>query len=234
MIHFRTWNNRSVFRSDPQHPSPLILLQAELKERISEVDDDSVDSPEPPPAVPRRMVGVVRPTSIASEATIHRRSATASHYENVVKKDRKIFETIGVERKPAVALDGDVLAFIDMIRQLRAEFRAEDGATNPGVVTAVKLHASYPPHTEVKLEVDSVVFTAAIDTDLAAITAQVLVKLDREAGGVDQYTLKIFALQPRLLISRHLQVPVEVREQLAELCHNCGVRYVSCHSNKTL
>ena len=167
------------------------MLQAELKERISEVDDDSVDSPEPPPAVPRRMVGVVRPTSIASEATIHRRSATASHYENVVKKDRKIFETIGVERKPAVALDGDVLAFIDMIRQLRAEFRAGDGATNPGVVTAVKLHASYPPHTEVKLEVDSVVFTAAIDTDLAAITAQVLVKLDREAGGVDQYTLKI-------------------------------------------
>ena len=42
-----------------------------------------------------------------------------------------------------------------------------------------------------------------------------------------------FALQPRLLISRHLQFPVEVRKQLAELCHNCGVRYVSCH-NKIL
>ena len=46
----------------------ICVFQAELKERISEVDDDSVDSPEPPPPVPRRMVGVVRPTSVASEA----------------------------------------------------------------------------------------------------------------------------------------------------------------------
>ena len=84
-----------------------MIFQAELKERISEVDDDSVDSPEPPPPVPRRMVGVVRPTSVASEDTITRRSVTAANYENIVKKDRKIFENIGVERRPAVALDGE-------------------------------------------------------------------------------------------------------------------------------
>ena len=75
----------------------ICCFQAELKERISEVDDDSVDSPEPPPPVPRRMVGVVRPTSVASEDTITRRSVTAANYENIVKKDRKIFENIGVE-----------------------------------------------------------------------------------------------------------------------------------------
>ena len=97
----------------------ICCFQAELKERISEVDDDSVDSPEPPPPVPRRMVGVVRPTSVASEDTINRRSVTAANYENIVKKDRKIFETIGVERRPAMALDGEVLSFIAMVREVR-------------------------------------------------------------------------------------------------------------------
>ena len=62
------------------------------------------------------MIGVVRPTSFASAATIHRRSLAASNYESVVKKDRKIFETIGVERKPAVALDGEVIYFIEMVQ----------------------------------------------------------------------------------------------------------------------
>ena len=62
------------------------------------------------------MIGVVRPTSFASAATIHRRSLAASNYESVVKKDRKIFETIGVERKPAVALDGEVISFIEMVQ----------------------------------------------------------------------------------------------------------------------
>ena len=104
------------------------MFQAELKERISEVDDDSVvDSPEPPPPVPRRMVGVVRPTSVASEATITRRSVTAANYENIVKKDRKIFENIGVERRPAVALDGEVLSFITMVREARRTWRPTPG-----------------------------------------------------------------------------------------------------------
>ena len=57
-----------------------------------------------------------------------------------------------------------------------------------------------------------------------AVPDNKLTELGRKMAG--------FALQPRLLISRHLQFPVEVRKQLAELCHNCGVRYVSCHSNK--
>ena len=33
--------------------------------------------------------------------------------------------------------------------------------------------------------------------------------------------------QEQFLISRHLQFAVEVRKQLVELCHNCGVRCVS-------
>ena len=77
-----------------------------------------MDSPEPP-AIPRRMVGVVRPTSIASEATIQRRSMMVASYENVVKKDRRIFECIGAERKPAIAIDGEVLSFIEMVKTVR-------------------------------------------------------------------------------------------------------------------
>ena len=181
-----------------------MIFQAELKERISEVDDDSVDSPEPPPPVPRRMVGVVRPTSVASEDTITRRSVTAANYENIVKKDRKIFENIGVERRPAVALDGEVLSFIAMVKEVRRQFMAEDVDTNPGIVAAVKLHASYPPHTEVKLVVDtSVVFTAAIDTDLSAIIAQVLVKMDRDVGDVDRFLLGVSG-QAEYLLSGQL------------------------------
>ena len=169
------------------------------------MDDDSVvDSPEPPPPVPRRMVGVVRPTSVASEATITRRSVTAANYENIVKKDRKIFENIGVERRPAVALDGEVLSFITMVREVRRQFVAEDVETNPGIVAAVKLHASYPPHTEVKLVVDTnIVFTAAIDTDLSAIIAQVLVKMDRDVGDVDRFLLGVSG-QAEYLLSGQL------------------------------
>ena len=148
-----------------------------------------MDSPEPP-AIPRRMVGVVRPTSIASEATIQRRSLMVTNYENVVKKDRRIFECIGVERKPAIALDGEVLSFIEMVKTVRREFRHADTETNPGIVTAVKLSASYPPHTEVKLAVDSVVFTAAVESDLAVIVAAVLARQDRE-GRPEDFILKI-------------------------------------------
>ena len=172
-----------------------IYFQAELSGRINEVDDDSVDSPEPPtspaPVVPRRIVGVVRPTSFASEATIHRRSLAASQYENVVKKDRKIFETIGVERKPAVAIDGEVISFIDMVKEIRSQFRYDDSETNPGIVTAVRLRASYPPNTEVKLVIDKVVFTAAVESDLDAVIAQVLVKLEDADCDVSRFWLKI-------------------------------------------
>ena len=176
---------------DTNDPFSYMEQQAELTSRIEEVDDDSVDSPEPPPAVPRRMVGVVRPTSIASEATIYRRSMTASNYENIVKKDRKIFETIGVERKPARALDGEVISFIEMVQEVRRQYRHSDQETNPGLVTAVKLRASYPPHTEMKLRVDSTVFTAAVESELMVIIAQVLVKKEMDVGLVGDYTLKI-------------------------------------------
>ena len=176
---------------DTNDPFSYMEQQAELTSRIEEVDDDSVDSPEPPPTVPRRMVGVVRPTSIASEATIYRRSMTASNYENIVKKDRKIFETIGVERKPARALDGEVISFIEMVQEVRRQYRHSDQETNPGLVTAVKLRASYPPHTEMKLRVDSTVFTAAVESELMVIIAQVLVKKDMDVGLVGDYTLKI-------------------------------------------
>ena len=175
---------------DTNDPFSYMEQQAELTERISEVDDDSVDSPEPP-VIPRRMVGVVRPTSFASQATIHRRSMAAINYENVVKKDRKIFENISVERKPAVAMDGEVISFIEMVTQVREDFRHDNLDTNPGIVAAVKLFASYPPHTEVKLVVDKVVFTAAIQSDLMVVIAQVLVKMDKDVGLVDQFRLKI-------------------------------------------
>ena len=174
---------------DNNDPFSYMEQQAELTGRISEVDDDSVDSPEPP-VIPRRMVGVVRPTSIASEATIQRRSLMVTNYENVVKKDRRIFECIGVERKPAVALDGEVLSFIEMVKTVRSEFRHSDPDTNPGIVTAVKLSASYPPNTEVKLVVDEIVFTAAVDSELTVIVAAVLAKQDREERA-ESFTLKI-------------------------------------------
>ena len=103
-----------------------------------------------------------------------------ANYENVVKKDRRIFECIGVERKPAVALDGEVLSFIEMVKAVRSRFRHSELDTNPGIVTAVKLSASYPPNTEVKLVVDDVVFTATVDSELTVIVAAVLAKQDRE------------------------------------------------------
>ena len=71
----------------------MFVFQAELSERIAEVEDDSVDSLEPP-AIPQRVVGVVRPTSIANEATILRRKLTARNYENVAMKDTKIFSAL--------------------------------------------------------------------------------------------------------------------------------------------
>ena len=149
-----------------------------------------MDSPEPP-VIPRRLVGVVRPTSIASEATVHRRSLAATNYENIVKKDRKIFETIGVERKPAVALDGEVISFIEMVQGVRRQYQFDNPLTNPGIVTAVRLRASYPSNTEMKLRVDSVMFTAAVDTELTMIVAQALVKLDKDVATVGDYRLKI-------------------------------------------
>ena len=113
-----------------------------------------------------------------------------ANYENVVKKDRRIFECIGVERKPAVALDGEVLSFIEMVKAVRGRFRHSELDTNPGIVTAVKLSASYPPNTEVKLVVDDVVFTATVDSELTVIVAAVLAKQDREERAED-FTLKI-------------------------------------------
>jgi len=181
---------------DTHDPFSYMEQQAELSERIAEVEDDVADNAEAP-AIPRRLVGVVRPTSIASEDTILRRRLTARNYENVVKKDTKIFECIGVERKPAVAIDGDVLSFIDMVRAVRRDFKWSDSETNPGIVSAVKLEASYPPNTEVKLVVghmcgvDTVKFTASIDMDLDAIVAKVLVETDKDIEKVREYWLKV-------------------------------------------
>ena len=45
------------------------------------------------------------------------------------------------------------MSFIDMVREVRHNFKWSDSATNPGIVSAVKLEASYPPNTEVKLVV---------------------------------------------------------------------------------
>jgi len=181
---------------DTHDPFSYMEQQAELSERIAEVEDDVGDSAEPP-AIPRRLVGVVRPTSIASEDTILRRRLTARNYENIVKKDTKIFECIGVERKPAVAIDGDVLSFIDMVREVRRQFSWTDSETNPGIVTAVRLEASYPPNTEVKLVIgykgcgDTVKFTASIDMELDAIVAKVLVETDKDIERVREYWLKV-------------------------------------------
>eukprot|EP00092_Neocalanus_flemingeri_P001614 GFUD01001721.1.p1 GENE.GFUD01001721.1~~GFUD01001721.1.p1 ORF type:complete len:1837 (+),score=416.06 GFUD01001721.1:479-5989(+) len=182
---------------DTHDPFSYMEQQAELSERIAEVEEDVKDSSEPPPAIPRRLVGVVRPTSIASEDTILRRRNTARNYENVVKKDTKIFECIGVERKPAIAIDGDVLSFIDMVRGVRRNFKWSDCVTNPGIVSAVKLEATYPANTEVKLVighlgcVNSVQFTASIDMDLDAIVAKVLVETDKDIEKVREYWLKV-------------------------------------------
>ena len=52
----------------------------------------------------RRAVGLVRPTSMASKETIKRRRKTATDYENVVKKDAKIFEAMEVEKRPKVVV----------------------------------------------------------------------------------------------------------------------------------
>lgn len=40
--------------------------------------------------------------------------------------------------------------------------------------------------------------------------------------------------QEQFLIQRHLQFAVEVRKQLVELCHNCGVRLVSSRDMDTV
>ena len=74
---------------------------------------------------------------------------------------------------------------------MRREFKCDDIVTNPGIVTAVKLRASYPPHTEVKLVVDNVVFTAAVESDLDVVMAQALVKIEKDNCDVTQYKLKI-------------------------------------------
>jgi len=181
---------------DTHDPFSYMEQQAELSERIAEVEDDEADNSSEPPVLPKRLVGVVRPTSIASEDTILRRRLTARNYENVVKKERKIFECIGIERKPAIAIDGDVLSFINMVREVRRNFKWNDSLTNPGSITAVKLEASYPPNTEVKLIIghkgsDSVKFTASIDMDLDAIVAKALVESDQDIEKVREYWLKV-------------------------------------------
>ena len=65
--------------------------------------------------------GVVRTTSVAYEATITRGSIMAANYRNIVKKDQKIFEKIGI------ALDGEVLSFITMVREARRTWRPTPG-----------------------------------------------------------------------------------------------------------
>ena len=40
--------------------------------------------------------------------------------------------------------------------------------------------------------------------------------------------------QEQFLIQRHLQFAAEVRKQLVELCHNCGVRLVSSRDMDTV
>ena len=72
-----------------------------------------------------------------------------------------------------------------MVREVRRNFKWNDSLTNPGSITAVKLEASYPPNTEVKLIIghkgsDSVKFTASIDMDLDAIVAKALVESDQD------------------------------------------------------
>ena len=160
-----------------------------------EVEDDEADNSAEHSVLPKRLFGFVRPSSIATEDTILRRRLTVRNYDNDVKKERKIFECIGIERNPAIAFDGDVLSFMNMVREVRRNFKWNDSLTNPGSITAVKLEASYPPNTEVKLTglkgTDSMKFTASIDMDLNAIVAIALVVSDPDIGKNREEKLKV-------------------------------------------
>lgn len=167
------------------------------QQQVEEEDTDRVDSdlPQIPPKV--KKVGVVRPLAEASEATLIRRKTVARNYENVVKKDAKFFQCIGVAKTPAVAQDGEVLAFTNMVREIRQLFIHSDTSTNPGLVKAARLEANYPAGTELKIVVhhrgcpEPVNFTASVNTELTQIVAKVLVELDRDIDCCSAYLLQV-------------------------------------------
>jgi phosphatidylinositol-4-phosphate 3-kinase len=178
------WSSRRSMSSfsesfyDTHDPFSYMEQQAELATRLGEVEEGEDEDDCPAPVVPRRLVGVVRPTSFAAEDTVLRRQRTARDYENIVKKDKLVLEKVGVVRKPRVALDEDVLSFVSMVREVRRAFPASDRATNPGFVAAARLEAAYPPDTQVKLVIGKVVFTANVETELEQVVAAVLAQGD--------------------------------------------------------
>ena len=91
-----------------------------------------------------------RPTSFAAEDTVLRRQKTARNYENIVRQEALVLERTGVARKPRVAMDGDVMSFLTMVRGVRRRFPADDMETNTGIVGAARIEAVYPGDTQVR------------------------------------------------------------------------------------
>lgn len=84
--------------------------------------------------------------------------------------ERKLYENVVLQK----TYDAELVAFYEMVKRVRSEFRCTDQRTNPGHVIACEFNNHYPEGTEIKLIVHP-----ALADDAAAAGV--------ERGQIDRY-----------------------------------------------
>ncbi|XP_023349681.1 phosphatidylinositol 4-phosphate 3-kinase C2 domain-containing subunit beta [Eurytemora carolleeae] len=203
------WTSRESTNSTSFYDSydPFSYMADRAAEEISSpttaeaADEADTDLPALPPK--HKKIGIVRPLPEVSAAELSRRKTVARNYENIVKEDATFFKGIGVAKTRSVARDAEVLAFTDMVRQIRSKYEYSNLLTNPGLVLAARLEAKYPESTELKLVVfpklvnnllepsTPVLFTANVLTELDQIIAKVAIELDLNMDNCSDFVLQV-------------------------------------------
>lgn len=123
---------------------------------------------------------------------------------SIVKKSttNKLYDCITVSRTRNY--DSELVAFLDMVKEIRAEHNYKDAQSNPGYVIAARSGSKYPPNTSIKLLVyhtdpeHPVTFTSDVESTVEHVIMHIVCEVEGEISDTDEYMLRVWGVNEYL------------------------------------